>query len=70
MTTVYALQIKNRLSFVFYSRNKEDFYRRLNETYFNWRGTRPKGSDPTLEEYMEDKVPVKITIERIENEPN
>lgn len=63
----YALHRKGQgMVFQSAARTVEGHEIKVQSAYNNWRASQPKGTDPPMDEYMEDMSKVKVTVESIE----
>ena len=65
MTDYIAMRKSGSASFNCLAHNMEDFKTRRKTLFYNWRGMQPKGSNPSMEDFMEGKEIVKLSVEII-----
>lgn len=66
MTTYYALQNKKYPTvFICVSNSREQFARKIDRTYWNWRGIQSKDAKPTLDDFLDAYNKVKLTVEEV-----
>ena len=65
----YALRRKdNPHSFYYYgcvASTKEDLEAKINQAYWNWKGTQQQGNQLTIDDFMRDRERIKMVIEVI-----
>ena len=62
MKIYYGLQKKTAPTvFICVSNSKEQFARKIDRAYWNWRGIQSRGSKPTLDDFLDDYIKVKLT---------
>jgi hypothetical protein len=62
---MYALQTKGKLIFSTPFKTEEELDLNIRKWFASWQGMQPKGSDPTIAQYLEGKQKVILTIKKI-----
>lgn len=62
---MYALKTKGKWEFSHPYRTEAELNDAIKNKFLAWSGIQPKGSNKTIEDYMQDKVKVKISVEKI-----
>lgn len=66
MTIYYALQKKTEPTvFICVSNSQEQFARKINRTYWNWRGIQSKSLLATIDDFLDAYNKVKLTVEEV-----
>ncbi|MDP1774243.1 MAG: hypothetical protein Q8L15_18400 [Methylobacter sp.] len=60
---MFALKDKSRFVFFCVSKTDEEFQRKINAAFSNWRGVQPKGSNKQIADFLEKYDKVIVTLE-------
>lgn len=60
--SLYCLKIKKTLQFSCISKTEEQLESKIREAFWSWNGMQPKGSNPTMEDFMETRDKVKLDM--------
>ena len=63
---MFALKLRGSFQFACVTNTLEQTKSEVNEVYYRWCGMRPKGSESTYEEFMENRTIVELTIQTVE----
>lgn len=58
----YALKLKSKFTFICVSKTPEEFKKKINESYTNWRGIQRKGTNATIEDFLTDYDKVEVIV--------
>ena len=56
--------MESRQDFIYRSQFKEKHQEKVRRSFDSWRGLQSKGSNPTMEQFMEGYTAVIVTVER------
>jgi len=60
---VYALKVKGRFAFTCLANNSDEFEKKIQERYWQWRGIQPKGAVISIDDFLATYERVCLTIE-------
>lgn len=60
---MFALKEKSRFVFICVSKTDDEFQRKINAAFSNWRGMQQQGSNKQIAEFLEKYEKVIVTVE-------
>ena len=67
---MYALKIKGKMIFNCLAKTEMMLNAKIKQHFYDWYGMQEKGSEPTMEKFMETRERVKLIIEPLSTEVN
>ena len=67
---MYALKIKGKMIFACFAKTEMMLDEKIKQHFYGWYGMQERGSDPTMEKFMETRERVKLIIEPLSIEVN
>ena len=61
--TYFALKDKTRFEFCCAATTPDEFDKKVNRAFQNWRGLRPRGTDASLDEFLSGFERVRVTVD-------